>query len=140
MKRTMLQVKGDQNPIENPIGVLTSISDGITLVKTVPDIFDRMLSLLENLQWNAGNNANGKVYSAKILRVFKKLYAYYIDRQDEMENVLLTVCKGSTYFNDNIIEKYQDTIFDFLSDVIERNIDVLVVRKKRTVRRTSRTA
>ncbi len=130
-EKNHVAVKGDQNPINNPIGILTSISDGVTLVKTVPETFDRMLSLLERLQWNAGNNAsNGKVYSAKILRVFKKLYAYYIDRQDEMENVLLTVCKGSTYFNDNIIEKYQDTIFDFLSEVIERNIDVLIVGKK----------
>lgn len=130
-EKNHVAVKGDQNPIDNPIGVLTSISDGITLVKTVPDTFDRMLSLLERLQWNAGNNANnGKVYSAKILRVFKKLYAYYTDRQEEMENVLLTICKGGTYFNNNIIEKYQDTIFDFLSEVIERNIDVLVIGKK----------
>lgn len=136
-------VKGDQEPIKNPIGILTSISDGISLAKNNPELLDRILSIIGKLQWNAGKSAfEGKAYTAKVIRVFKKLYAYYTGRETELETVLLNNCKGSQYFNDNLVEKWQDTMFDFLSDIIEKNIDnpvVIAVTPKRS-RKTAKTA
>lgn len=126
-------VKGDQQAIENPVGILTSISDGVSLAKNNPDLLDRILSIIGKLQWNAGKSAyEGKAYTAKVIRVFKKLYAYYSGREIEMETVLLNNCKGSKYFNDNLVEKWQDSLFDYLSNVIEKNIDIPNVSAKST--------
>ena len=52
-----------------------------------------------------------------------------------MERVLLNNCKGSKFFNDNLSEKWQDSLFDFLSDVIEKNIDIPVIETKTTSRK-----
>lgn len=138
--RNHVAIKGDREPVENPIGVLTSLSDGVKMAKLCPDLLDRILKLVVNLQWNGGKTyRNGKAFSAKVLRVFKKLYAYYAGRETDMERVLLNNCKGSKYFNDNLSEKWQDSLFDFLSEVIERNIDIPVIEAKTTTRkRTSR--
>lgn len=138
--RNHIAVKGDRNPVENPIGVLTSVSDGTKMSKFCPDLLDRILKLIVNLQWNGGKTyREGKAFSAKVLRVFKKLYAYYAGRETDMERVLLNNCKGSKYFNDNLSEKWQDSLFDFLSNVIERNIDIPVIESKTTTqKRTSR--
>ena len=46
--------------------------------------------------------------------------------------VLLNNCKGSKYFNDNLVEKWQDSLFDYLSNVIEKNIDIPNVSAKST--------
>lgn len=124
-------VKGDINAVENPVGILTSITDGISIVKTNPQLLDDILSLLGKLQWNCGKSLyEGKAYSAKVIRSLKKLYAYYAGREKEMENVLLNMCKGSEYFNDNLYEKWQDSLFDFLANIIEQNIDITVIGKK----------
>lgn len=140
--RNHVAVKGDRNPVENPIGVLTPISDGVKMSKFCPDLLDRILKLIVKLQWNGGKTyREGKAFSAKVLRVFRKLYAYYSGRETDMERVLLNNCKGSKYFNDNLSEKWQDSLFDFLSGVIERNIDIPVIESKTTPRkRTTRKA
>lgn len=139
--RNHVAIKGDRNPVENPIGVLTSLSDGVKMAKLCPDLLDRILKLIVNLQWNGGKSyRDGKAFSAKVIRVFRKLYAYYAGRETDMERVLLNNCKGSKYFNDNLSEKWQDSLFDFLSDVIEKNIDIPVIEAKTTRRRTSRKA
>lgn len=120
-------VKGDRKPVENPIGILTPIKDGIKLAKSNPQLLDRILWLIGQLKWNAGRSVrDGKAYSSKVIRNFKNLYAYYAGRENEMENVLLNNCKGSQYFNDNLNEKWQDTMFDFLNGIIEQNIDIPV--------------
>ncbi|OLA94845.1 MAG: hypothetical protein BHW64_01730 [Candidatus Melainabacteria bacterium LEY3_CP_29_8] len=126
-------VKGDRKPIENPIGILTPISDGVNLVKSNPQLLDRILYLIGELKWNAGKTVKeGKAYSAKVIRNLKSLYAYYPGREMEMENILLNNCKGSQYFNDNLVEKWQDTMFDFLNGIIEQNIDIPNVSAKST--------
>lgn len=138
--RNHVAIKGDRNPVENPIGVLTSLSDGVKMAKLCPDLLDRILKLIVNLQWNGGKSyRDGKAFSAKVIRVFRKLYAYYAGRETDMERVLLNNCKGSKFFNDNLSEKWQDSLFDFLSDVIEKNIDIPVIETKTTSRkRTTR--
>lgn len=140
--RNHVAVKGDRNPVENPVGVLTSVSDGVKMSRYCPELLDRILKLVVNLQWNGGKTyRKGKAFSAKVLRVFKKLYAYYSGREEDMERVLLNNCKGSKFFNDNLSEKWQDSLFDFLSDIIEKNIDIPVIKAKTTTRkRTSRKA
>lgn len=140
--RNHVAIKGDRNPVENPIGVLTSLSDGVKMAKLCPDLLDRILKLIVNLQWNGGKSyRDGKAFSAKVIRVFRKLYAYYAGRETDMERVLLNNCKGSKFFNDNLSEKWQDSLFDFLSGVIERNIDITVIETKTTSRkRTTRKA
>lgn len=121
-------VKGDRNPVENPIGILTPILDGVKMAKSNPQLLDRILYLIGQLKWNAGKSAkDGKAYSAKVIRNLQKFYAYYAGRETELENVLLNNCKGSKYFNDNLVEKWQDTMFDFLNGIIEQNIDNPVV-------------
>lgn len=122
-----VQIKGDFANIENPVGVFTSITDGTKMAKSHPELLDKILKMLGKLQWNAGNNAyEGKAYSAKVIRVFKALYAYYSDKEELMENILLNCCKGSEYFNDNLSKKLQDSLFDFLAKVIDQNINDVV--------------
>lgn len=104
--------------------------------RACPDLLDRILQLIVKLQWNGGKTyREGKAFSAKVLRVFRKLYAYYSGRETDMERVLLNNCKGSKYFNDNLSEKWQDSLFDFLSGVIERSIDIPVIESKTTPRK-----
>lgn len=139
--KNYVAIKGDQKSIKNPVGLLTSISDGLRLARSNPELLDRILQILGKLQWNAGKSIHeGKAYSAKVIRVFNKLYAYYAGKEDRLEEILLNNCKGSAYFNTNISDKWQDTLFDFLSGVIEKNINIPTIGKKRTTRRTSRTA
>lgn len=139
--RNHIAVKGDRNPVKNPIGILTSVSDGAKMSRVCPDLLDRILQLIVKLQWNGGKTyREGKAFSAKVLRVFRKLYSYYAGRETDMERVLLNNCKGSKYFNDNLSEKWQDSLFDFLSGVIERNIDIPGIESKTTRKRTSRKA
>lgn len=126
-------VKGDRKLVDNPVGILTPIKDGIKLAKSNPQLLDRILWLIGQLKWNAGKSAReGKAYSSKVIRNFKNLYAYYAGREKEMENVLLNKCKGSRYFNDNLNEKWQDTMFDFLNGIIEQNIDIPVAAVQST--------
>lgn len=138
-EKNKIKVKGDRNSIDNPIGILTSISDGLYLAKYNPELLERIIVIINKLQWNAGKSLkDGKAYSAKTIRVFKKLYAYYSDRLEDMENVLLNTCKGSEFFNNNLYEKAQDTIFDSLSAIIERNIDIVTINAKKPTKTNKR--
>ena len=99
--RNHVAIKGDRNPVDNPIGVLTSLSDGVKMAKLCPDLLDRILQLIVKLQWNGGKTyREGKAFSAKVLRVFRKLYAYYSGRILSEE---ITYC-------DDFIERYNDFI------------------------------
>lgn len=78
--------------IKNPVGLLTSISDGLRLARSNPELLDRILQILGKLQWNAGKSIHeGKAYSAKVIRVFNKLYAYYAGKEDRLEEILLNL-------------------------------------------------
>lgn len=117
-KKHNVAVKGDDTN-ENTVGMLTSISDGIALVKSNPDLFDNMLALLGKLEWNGyADSYNGKAYTAKIIRSLKSLYAYYEGRTAEMESVLIKRCKGTEFFVDNVMYKSQAQIFDYLSEIV----------------------
>lgn len=124
-------VKGDDET-ENTVGTLTSISDGVKLSKTSPDLFDSMLALLGNLGWNGyADSYNGKAYTAKIIRALKALYAYCDGRVPEMESALLEHCKGTEFFVENIMDKTQAQIFDYLSEIVRYEMESPFTEKKR---------
>lgn len=134
-KKNNIRIKGDTTTVKNPIGIFTSLSDGIGLVKSNPELLDRILKLIGKLQWNGGESiSEGKAYSAKVIRVLKKLYAYYDGRERELEKILLTSCKGAVYFRNNLYEKWQDSLFDFLADVCMKNSDVVIITKNQNGR------
>lgn len=126
-----VKVNGDKNSISNPIGVLTPITDGLRMAKASPELLDRILKLIEKLQWNCGRVRDGKAYSAKVLRVMNKLYAYYTNKVEAMEVVLINNCKGSEFFTNNLSEKYQEIMFDYLSEIINQNIDIVLISTKK---------
>lgn len=132
--RNNVQIRGDKDNIENPVGIFTSISDGINLAKNNPCLLDKILKLIKKLQWGGGNIYNGKVYSAKIIRVLKKLYAYYEDKQKIMEKILIKNCKGAEYFNNNLEDKCQESIFDVLAAIIEENINIVPAKQNNKVK------
>ena len=47
--RNHIAVKGDRNPVKNPIGILTSVSDGAKMSRVCPDLLDRILQLIVKL-------------------------------------------------------------------------------------------
>lgn len=131
-------VKGED--ITNEVGTLTSISDGIDLVKRNPDLLDGILGLLGKLGWNGyADSYNGKAYTAKIIRALKTLYAYTDGRTDKMETALIKHCKGTEYFVDNIMDKTQAQIFDYLSEIVRYEMESPFTEKKRkTTKKTAK--
>jgi hypothetical protein len=134
-----IAVKGDRSR-ENKIGTLTSITDGIDLVRMNPDLLDHILNIITNLEWNGyADSYNGKAYTAKIIRALKALYAYTDGRSDEMEAALLEHCKGTEYFVENIMDKTQAQIFDYLSEIVRYEMESPFTEKKRKpVKKTSK--
>lgn len=132
-KKNNVRIKGDTtDTVKNPVGIFTSLSDGIGLVNSNPELLNRILRLIGKLQWNGGEVlSEGKAYSAKVIRVLKKLYAYYDGREKELESILLNNCKGAVYFRNNLYEKWQDSLFDFLADICTKNSDVVIMTQKK---------
>ena len=111
-------VKGEPM-VENTVGMLTSISDGLNLIHINPDLLDSILGLLGRLEWNGyADSYNGKAYMSKVIRVMKMMYAYYAGRTEEMEEILIDKCKGTHFFVANLMNKSQDKLFDYLSDTV----------------------
>lgn len=134
-----LAVKGDRNK-ENTVGTLTSITDGIELVRMNPKLLDHILNIITKLEWNGyADSYNGKAYTAKIIRALKALYAYTEGRTDEMEEALLEHCKGTEYFVENIMSKTQAQIFDYLSEIVRYEMESPFTEKKcKPVKKTSK--
>jgi hypothetical protein len=111
-------VKGDDET-ENTVGTLTSISDGIDVAKKNPELLNMILKLLGKLQWNGyADTYNGKAYTAKIISAIRKLYAYCQGREEQMEEALLKNCTGTEFFVENIMDKTQAQIFDYLAEIV----------------------
>ena len=99
-----------------------------------------MLGLLGKLEWNGyADTYNGKAYTAKIVRALKSLYAYCDGRIPEMESALLEHCKGTEFFVDNIMDKTQAQIFDYLSEIVRYEMESpFTEKKRRTIKRTTK--
>lgn len=118
-----LIVKGDDTE-ENIVGVFTSISDGIKWCNAYPELLDNMLALIGKLEWNGyADTYNGRAYTAKVIRALKTLYAYCDGRTEEMEKALINRCKGTEFFVENVMDKTQAQIFDYLSDIVRYEME-----------------
>lgn len=115
-----VQVKGDDY-LNNPIGTFTSLTDGLKLARLNPELLDAILKLLCELQWNGNATVTGndKCFGAKYIRVFRKLYGYYAESIEDMEEIILSKCKGAEWFNNNALEIPQAVLFDNLSATIK---------------------
>ena len=112
-------IKGEDNT--NAVGTFTSISDGIRMN---PETLDSILGLLGRLQWNGySDNYSGKAYTAKYIRALKTMYGYYAGRTEEMENILVKRCIGTKWFTDNLMDKSQGQIFDYLSSIVKYEME-----------------
>lgn len=132
-KKHNLIVKGDDKD-ENVVGVFTSIKDGINWCRLYPELLDDMLGLIGKLEWNGyADTYNGKAYTAKIVRALKSLYAYCEGRTDEMKEALINRCKGTEFFVENIMDKSQAQIFDYLSEVVEYEMESPFTKKTKNV-------
>ena len=110
-------------------------------MQTNVNLLDSMLKLLGNLGWNGyADSYNGKAYTAKIIRALKALYAYTDGRTDEMEAALLEHCKGTEYFVENIMDKTQAQIFDYLSEIVRYEMESPFTEKKRTAKTTKKSS
>ena len=125
-----VQVKGDDTLI-NPVGTFTSITDGVRMDKAT---LDKVLNLINKLRWNGkstGANTSSAVYSAKIIRSVKKMYAYYNGNEAQMEKILLQSCKGTEWFIENLADMPQYYIFDTLNTTVTNGMT-----QRRTLSRT----
>ena len=131
-------VKGD--PIENQVGIFTPITDGIrSIQRNGTDLLDSIIKLITDLQWNGyADTYNGKAYTAKFIRVMHSMYAYCEGRTEEMEEALLTRCKGTEYFVDNLLELTQAQAFDRLSEIVCCEMENPFKDKEKTTKRVSK--
>lgn len=117
-----VQIKGDEC-LKNPIGVFTPLTEGIGICKKNPDTLEKILNLLCMLKWNNIESDKGKVFSAKYVRVLKKLYAYY-ENHSEVDRVLLENCSGAEWFVRNAEELTQNQLFDSLISLVKKEMTV----------------
>lgn len=133
-----ITVKGDDTD-ENTVGTLTSITDGVKLIRINPELLNSILALLGKLGWNGyADSYNGKAYTSKIIRSLKKLYAYSEGRTAEMEEALLKRCTGTEFFVENIMDKTQPQIFDYLSEIVRYEMANPFKAEKKPAKRTSK--
>lgn len=110
-----VQIKGD-DAIRNPIGIFTSISDGIRTIANDEKTFRRIIAVIYNLGWY-GDDCN-TAFSSKTFRSLKKLYAAYKGKEKLLETQLLDNCKGAEYFQANLLGRPQCVIFDTLEKAV----------------------
>ena len=118
-----IQIKGD-DALDNPIGTLTSISDGVNVAKTDPELLDRIFRLLKNLGWAGATKAN-MVFSSKTIRPLRALYGYYAGNEDRVDQILLATCSGSEFYETKVAKAHQSAIYDLLLSKVTENIMVI---------------
>lgn len=115
-----VNIKGDNEQIENAVGTLTVISDAVNMCRLMPYRFDEILKLIKELQWGEG------AYGAKIIRNINMLFTYH--GTERTKNTLLLKCKGREYFKNNIITQSQYAIFDSLSKIVATTKQAEIVK------------
>lgn len=108
--------------LENPVGTFTSILDGVRMDKRT---LEKILTLVNNLRWNGRETDTATasaVYSSKVIRSMKKLYAYYQQQEKQMEHALLLNCKGTEWYLENLAGMPQYYIFDKLNKIINESL------------------
>ena len=115
-----IQVKGDDK-LENPIGVFTSILDGVRMDK---ELLEKILILVKKMRWCGEElKASSKSpYSSKVIRSIVKLYAFYEKEEEAMERILTSKCYGSEWFTKNVSDMSAYKIFDTLNEIIVEDL------------------
>ena len=119
--RYRVAVKGDDETVKNPVGVLTAVSDGMKLAKNQPSLLDRILETITDLNWASGKYSS-KAYSAKVIRSLKALYSKYSGSETLVDEALLSTVKGSEYFATNLALLGQEKLFDTLVEAVETEL------------------
>ena len=120
--RYHVAVKGDEDTVKNPVGVLTAVSDGMKLAKNYPVLLDRILETITDLNWASGKYSS-KAYSAKVIRSLKALYSKYSGSEALVDEALLSAVKGSEYFATHLALLGQEKLFDTLVETVETELD-----------------
>lgn len=125
-------VKGDS--IDNQIGIFTPITDGIrSIQRNGNGLLEEIIKLITDLNWNGyADTYNGKAYTAKFIRVFHSLFAYYDGRTADMKEILMQKCFGTEFFVENLMELTQAQAFDKLSTVVLHEMENPFRQKKAT--------
>lgn len=105
-----VNIKGSATSRADAIGTLTSITDGVNLVRIHPETFKAILTLLQALEWGEG------AYNAKVIRSLRQCFA--VHGVNKASRAILCRCKGREYFKLNISNKCQYAATDFLSEII----------------------
>ena len=119
--RYHIAIRGDEEAEKNPIGVLTSVSDGIVMARKNPALLNKIFEVITDLNWAAGKYSS-KAYSAKTIRALKALYSKYESSEALMVEALLSTAKGSEYFANHLALLCQDKLFDTLDDLISSEL------------------
>lgn len=115
--RYHIVIRGDEEAEKNPIGVLTSVSDGIVMARKSPVLLNKIFEVITDLNWSAGKYSS-KAYSAKTIRALKALYSKYESSETLMAEALLSTAKGSEYFANHLALLCQDKLFDTLDELV----------------------
>lgn len=126
-------VKGDS--IDNQIGIFTPITDGIrSIQRNGTELLEEIIKLITDLKWNGyADTYNGKAYTAKFIRVFHSLFAYYDGYTEDMKEILLDRCMGTEFFVENLMELTQAQAFDKLSKTVIFELESPFRQKKKAV-------
>lgn len=119
--RYRVAVKGDEETVKNPVGVLTAVADGMRLAKNYPALLDRILETITDLNWASGKYSS-KAYSAKVIRSLKALYSKYSGCEALVDEALLSTVKGSEYFATHLALLGQEKLFDTLVETVENEL------------------
>lgn len=112
---------GDTEGLANPVGHLTAIRDSVQLCKANPELFNKIIRLINALKWNGNDNSG--VYSSRVICTLRNLYSFHNGKEGQMEKILLASCSGDDWYFKNMQGKTQRQMFDFLSDIVQRDID-----------------
>ena len=130
--RYHIVIRGDEEAEKNPIGVLTSVSDGIVMARKNPILLNKIFEVITDLNWSAGKYSS-KAYSAKTIIALKALYSKYESSETLMVEALLSTAKGSEYFANHLALLCQDKLFDTLDELVSSKLNKTSVKAEQLI-------
>ena len=119
-----MQIKVDLYKIDNPVGTMNTVTNAVLkLAQSNPALLKRILKMIEKLKWNGSEVSPYKKY---IIKTFEALYRSYTGNENELENLLMVTCKGTTYYEERVCTTLtQCRLFDMISDDLEKTQEML---------------
>lgn len=119
-------VFGTEFDEDRHFGTFTSLRDGLKMAQTNPELLNDILAITTKLKWNGDKFTIGKAYGARAFRSLRKLFTYFSGNRVELERVLLENCSGASFWNENLESRTQAQMFDLLSNIIYKNMNLVV--------------